>query len=415
MQWREVYNYAIGESSEPGSTFKLASLIAILEEGKIDTNFIVPTGSIVLGGRKIQDSHEKGWGKVSLKRAFALSSNVGMAYAAEASFNRNHQRYCDYFYAMRLDKPLGIDLKGEGLPLIKSPNKNSTVQNPWSGWSLYQTAMGYEVQLTPLQLLTFYNAVANNGRMMKPMFVREIQSGGRTLQTFQPTILQERICSNRTLTKVQECLEEVVQHGTAHSLSKSAFKIAGKTGTAQINYKERGGERWKYLASFVGYFPADAPLYTCAVIVSNPTKNRQYGAEVAAPVFREIADKVYSTHLRVEKVLPDVATNSPLIPVSNAGDVRLLFSQIRCLQEADLANDYPYWSSKNNGHIMGHTVRANLVPNVKGMNVKDAAYLLEKSGLTVRINGKGAVVEQSITAGSAYSANQTIWLRLSTN
>ncbi|MDR2907630.1 MAG: transpeptidase family protein, partial [Bacteroidales bacterium] len=377
--YREVENFAVNESVEPGSTFKLASLIAVLEDGKIDTNFKVSSGKMKFFDRTMKDSKEEGYGEISLKRAFEVSSNVGIACATREAFAQNEKKFTDYLYNMRLNQPLGLEIAGERAPVIKNPKDN---KKEWWGTSLPWMSMGYEVQLTPLQQLTFYNAVANNGTMVKPMFVKEIRSGGQLVQSFEPIVLQSRICSESTIQKVKGCLEGVVQNGTAKSLSKSPYKIAGKTGTAQTNYSQRGIDRMTYRASFIGYFPADDPKYTCLVIISNPTKNRKYGGEVAAPVFKEIADKVYATRLNLQLELPDVDDFQP-INLTTAGEL-----------------DPSSYSSKT-------------IPNVKGLNARDAVYLLESLGCKVMLNGRGIVREQSITAGSTIIQGQQIWLRLS--
>lgn len=375
--YREVENFAVNESVEPGSTFKLASLIAVLENGKADTNLRVPTGKMRIANREMKDSKEDGYGEISLKRAFELSSNVGIAYAVRESFAQNEKRYTDYLYKMRLNQPLGLEIAGERPPVIKNPKDH---KKQWWGTSLAWMSMGYEVQLTPLQQLAFYNAVANNGVMVKPMFVKAIRNGGKLIKMFEPIVLVSQICSEQTIRKVKDCLEGVVQNGTAKSLSKSPYKIAGKTGTAQTNYSLKGVERMTYRASFIGYFPADDPKYTCLVIVSNPSKNRKYGGEVAAPVFKEIADKVYATHLNLDVELPDVENFQPLAKTKDIDESK--FS-------------------------------AKTIPNVKGMNVRDAVYLLESLGCKVMLNGRGIVREQSISAGSTIIQGQQIWLRLS--
>ncbi|MDR0436857.1 MAG: transpeptidase family protein [Bacteroidales bacterium] len=383
--YHEVENFAVNESVEPGSTFKLASLIAILEEGKLDTGSLVPTGKMQVGNRRLRDTREEGYGEISLKHAFELSSNVGLAYAARQSFSKNEKKFTDYFHKMRLNRPLGLEIAGERNPVIKTMDEKKKDDTWWVG-SLEWTSMGYEVQLTPLQQLSFYNAVANNGRLMKPMFVEEIRSGGQIVKRFEPTVLESRIASEKTIKKVKGCLEGVVQNGTAKSLAKSPYKIAGKTGTAQINYNERGVERTRHRASFIGYFPADNPKYTCLVIVSNPSGIRVHGGEIAAPVFKEIADKVYATHLNMEMELPDLEDFQPLKLVANTDKLDEMKSSAR--------------SSKQ-------------IPSVRGMTARDAVYVLESLGYKVMLNGRGIVREQSIDAGTAIILGQQIWLRLS--
>jgi cell division protein FtsI (penicillin-binding protein 3) len=380
----EVENFAVNESVEPGSTFKLASLIAVLEERKMDTGTLVPTGRMQVANRWLEDSRREGYGEISLKHAFEMSSNVGIAYAVRESFSKNEKKFTDYLYKMRLNQPLGlVEIAGERPPVVKNPKDN---KSEWWGTSMAWMSMGYEVQITPLQQLAFYNAVANNGRMMKPMFVEEIRSGGQVVKRFDPIVLESHIASDRTLRKVRECLEGVVQNGTAKSLSRSPYKIAGKTGTAQMNYSDRGVERTRYRASFIGYFPADNPKFTCLVIVSNLSGLRVHGGEIAAPVFKEIADKVYATLLNLELEMPDLEDFEPLQLASN----------IEKLQD-----------------IKNSSQSSKTTPNVRGMNARDAVYLLESLGYKVMLNGRGVVREQSITAGSAIIPGQQIWLRLS--
>jgi cell division protein FtsI (penicillin-binding protein 3) len=383
IAYHEVENFAVNESVEPGSTFKLASLIAILEEGKLDTGTLVPTGRMQVADKWVNDIRREGYGEISLKHAFELSSNVGMAYAVRESFSKNEKKFTDYLYKMRLNQPLGLEIPGERPPIIKNPKDN---RSEWWGTSLAWMSMGYEVQITPLQQLAFYNAVANNGRMMKPMFVEEIRSGGRVVERFTPTVLESRIASDRTLRKVRESLEGVVQNGTARSLSRSPYKVAGKTGTAQVNYQEKGVQRMRYRASFIGYFPADNPQYTCLVIVSNPSGIRFHGGEIAAPVFREIADKVYATLLNLEIDLPDLEDYQPLQLAENTERIDEIKHKAR--------------SSRT-------------LPSVRGMTARDAVYLLESLGYKVMLNGRGIVREQSISAGTVIVQGQQIWLRLS--
>ncbi|MDE5704166.1 MAG: penicillin-binding protein 2, partial [Bacteroidales bacterium] len=292
-RYAERINYVVGESVEPGSTFKLASAIAILEAGQFDTATVVPTGVMEFYGRRMIDSRRQGYGDLSFQQAFAKSSNVGISYLAHETFHKNPQKFVDYLYGMRLNEITGIEIPGEGRPYIKNPKDKS-----WSRISVPWMSIGYEVQLTPLQILALYNAVANGGKMMKPRLVDEIRQGGKTVARFEPVVLQEKIASRKTLDRVRGMLEEVVQTGTGRSLSKSPYKIAGKTGTAQMNYARRGDEKMRYRASFAGYFPAEKPLYSCMIMISDPQKRHVYGSDLAAPVFKEIADKVYATLLK---------------------------------------------------------------------------------------------------------------------
>ena len=270
----ETYNYAVGESTEPGSTFKLASLIAALEDGYIDLTDSVETGKGVFKfyDRKMYDSRVGGYGKITIKRAFEVSSNIAVARTISENYRSNPQKFIDRLYKMNLHQKLGIEIYGEGEPRIKSANDPT-----WSGISLPWISHGYEVSLTPLQILTFYNAVANDGKMVKPRFVKEIRKIGVPIKTFGPEVINPAICSKATIEKAKAMLEGVVQQGTATNLKNANFKIAGKTGTAQIYNAKTGYKTDKqvsYQASFVGYFPANNPMYSCIVVVNAPSKKR---------------------------------------------------------------------------------------------------------------------------------------------
>ena len=380
----EVENFAVNESVEPGSTFKLASLIAILEEGRLDTGDLVPTGRMIVGGRTLRDVRPEGRGEVTLKHAFEISSNVGIAWAARQTFSgRNERRFFDYFQGMRLHRPLGLEIPGERSPVVRTLEEKRQNNIFWAG-SLEWVSMGYEVQMTPLQQLALYNAVANNGRKVKPMFVEEIRRSGRVVQRFEPTVLERRIASDRTLGMVRASLEGVVQYGTARSLSRSPFRIAGKTGTAQIFDDQRRitGHR----ASFIGYFPAENPQFSALVIISNPRGARFHGGEIAAPVFQAIANRVYATHMDLGITMPEREDFEPLQLASNTERIHEIKESAR--------------SSRT-------------LPSVRGMTAQDAVFLLESLGYRVTLNGRGVVREQSITAGTRIVSGQQITLRLS--
>ncbi|MBN2520711.1 MAG: penicillin-binding protein 2, partial [Bacteroidales bacterium] len=293
--YSELYNFAIGESTEPGSTFKLASLIVALEDKHIDLDDTVQTGNgeIEYYGIKLTDSKEGGYGKITIKEAFEYSSNVGISKVITKYYGKNERKFIDRLYSMNLNEKLGMEIKGEGDPLIKYPSDPT-----WSGISLPWMSIGYELRLTPLQILTFYNAIANDGKMIKPRFVKGIMEHGEITRSFKMEVINHSICSKQTIIKVKELLEGVVENGTAQNLKNPNYKIAGKTGTAQIANKKYGYNHDKgvsYQASFVGYFPADNPKYSCIVVVNSPSRYIYYGNIVAGPVFKEIADKVYAT------------------------------------------------------------------------------------------------------------------------
>ncbi|MDR1739475.1 MAG: transpeptidase family protein [Bacteroidales bacterium] len=376
--FREDYNYAIGESVEPGSIYKLASVMAILEGGKYNSSTIVSTGDKQYGDRQMFDSHKEGYGRITLKEAFEKSSNVGISELAEKTFSSNPKFFIDYMAKFGLTKKQGIEIPGEG-----TPSTNTVGSKTWSkAISIPWMSIGYEVRVTPLQILSLYNAVANNGMLLLPQFVSEIRHGGEVVRGFEPIVLNKEICSKKTLDQIRDMLEGVVQEGTAKSLSKSIYKIAGKTGTAQINYQSRGEQRMQYRASFVGYFPAESPKYSCIVMISNPQKNRQYGGEVAAPVFKTIADKVYATFLKEH-----VADNGSM--VASAGTDTVKMKSIRQI----------------------YTIPGQM-PNVIGLSARDAVYLLEKQGLKVIVKGYGKVVKQSLEQGSEYANGQIVNLTL---
>ncbi|MCX6253196.1 MAG: penicillin-binding protein 2 [Bacteroidia bacterium] len=293
--YHETYNYAIGESTEPGSTFKLASLLAAIEDGVIDTGDIVDTGtgSVKFYNKIIRDTKEEGYGKLTVKEVFEKSSNVGTSKLIYEHYKDKPKEFVNRLYAMKLNQKLDLQIKGEGEPLIRYPGDKL-----WSGLSLPMMSHGYEVQMTPLQILNFYNAVANGGRMMRPRFVTEILRNGTVIKSYEPDVIINSIASRSTIKKAKKMMEGVVEHGTATNLKNANYKIAGKTGTAQIakdKYGYRQGARVSYQASFVGYFPAENPLYSCIVVVNAPSNGVYYGNLVAGSVFREISDKVYAT------------------------------------------------------------------------------------------------------------------------
>lgn len=415
-RFSEEYNYAIGESVEPGSTFKLASMIAILEEGLFDVNSIVPTGtmSFVQGLKAMSDSKRDGYGHITLKEAFEKSSNVGIAYAALQTFPKGREQvYVDYYSKMCLDKPMNIELKGEGVPLIKSPSTKNK-KFGWSAATLPWSSTGYEVEITPLHQLALYNAVANNGKMMKPFFVKEIKSGDNVVYKNEPVVLKDKICSKKTIAAVQDLLESVVTSGTAKSLSHAPYKIAGKTGTAVTNYGK--GELKKYRASFAGYFPANDPKYSCIVVITNPQKGKVYGGELAAPVFKEIADKVFATLLKdfvFEDTLRAGMIDKPCYASGKGKDIKTVYKYLQIPVSGFQGQDMVRMrleDKKVQTDVL--TVDYDLVPDLSGMGVRDAMNLLEKMGFNVRVSGRGVVKKQSIKSGTPIQKGSVIYLEL---
>ena len=377
----ETTNYAYAESHEPGSTFKLVDLMAILEDRVADTSTVYDThgGVITYSGRKVKDSHEGGYGKISLARGFEVSSNTVMAQAVYNNYKNNPKKFIDHINSYGLNKKLGLIFQGEGRPIIPQPSDKS-----WSNISLPWMAFGYEVSLTPLQTLTYYNAVANNGVMVKPQLVSEIKAWNKTIKKFDTEVMNPRICSPETLRKVKAVLANVVKKGTGSKLYSKDFSMAGKTGTAQANYATNGGKDKHYVSSFVGYFPADNPKYSCIVVVHKPntSNNDYYGADVAGPVFKRIAQKIY--------------TDTPSTNVIKKLD-----------------GSVPKQEANYNSYFVKNQKEYRYIPNVRGMSGMDAVALLENLGMKVKAVGVGKVKKQSIQAGQNIVKNSTILLELS--
>ena len=408
-EYAENYNYAIGQSTEPGSTFKLASIMAALEDGYIDIDDSVDTqgGRIsYTSGMIMRDAHEGG-GRMSVLKAFASSSNVGISKIITKYYSRDPNTFMDRLRSMHIADPLGVQIKGEGVSRLKS-----TLDKDWSRISLPYISIGYESMLSPLQLLTFYNAVANNGKMVQPLFVKEIRNKGELIKSFPTKVIADSICSKATLVKARLLLEEVVKSGTANHIKHAQYSIAGKTGTAQIaqgagGYKEG---KIKYQASFCGYFPADKPRYSCIVVVYSPGNDVYYGASVACPVFKEIADKVYALNVDMHdelKNLPDsLYAGLPLVKAGNAQ----LASVVNRKLNIPVAIADAEWIDNRNKEIQ---FKESRVPNVVGMGLRDAIYLLEEQGLFVKPLGRGTVTRQSINAGGKIIKGQQIIIELS--
>jgi cell division protein FtsI (penicillin-binding protein 3) len=417
--YSEAYNYAIGESAEPGSTFKIAALIALLEDGYIHMDDIVNTGAgkMQIHDRTLSDSDEKGHGKITVKQVFELSSNIGVAKLVMKYYTGKEENFIDRLYKMKLNQPLNLEIQGEVAPYIKYPHEKY-----WSGLSLPMMSIGYEVKITPLQMLTFYNAIANDGTMVKPHIVKTLLNHGQPIETFGTEVICSSICSNSTLRTVRDVLEGVVSEGTAQNLKNPRYKIAGKTGTAQIARGKSGygkGGKMSYQASFVGYFPADDPKYSCIVVVNSPSKSVYYGNIVAGPIFKEISDKVFATN---SDWFPEVNSSADLtdMPQSKNGYKQHIED---VLDELDIPlkdkSKKSSWVSvirtDEDVEMKDNDVIKNLVPNVKGMCIKDALFLLENAGLRVNVKGMGTVKRQSLDPGIKAPKGQTIFLEMSTS
>ena len=414
--YHETYNYAVGESTEPGSTFKLPALMAAIEDGVIDTGDIVDTGtgSVKFYNKIIRDTKEEGYGRLTVKEVFEKSSNVGTSKLIYEHYKDKPKEFVNRLYAMKLNEKLDLQIRGEGTPLIRYPGDKL-----WSGLSLPMMSHGYEVQMTPLQILTFYNAVANDGKMMRPRFVTAILRNGTIIKSFEPDVIINSIASRSTIRKAKKMMEGVVEHGTATNLKNANYKIAGKTGTAQIardKYGYRQGERISYQASFVGYFPAENPLYSCIVVVNAPSNGVYYGNLVAGSVFKEISDKVYATSFFRDykpENKEDIKLTAPEAGNGYRADINEVLRNLKVRYRRTAAADWV--ATRESGdtiRLAGVKVQKGLVPDVRGMSLRDAIYLLENSGLRVRYSGKGRVLRQSPEHGARYYEGTVVSLEM---
>jgi cell division protein FtsI (penicillin-binding protein 3) len=424
--WWETYNYAIGSSVEPGSTIKMASMLAMLEDGyvKLDDSVNIFHGKVKFYESMMVDAsaESEGLDTTSIRHAFEISSNVGIASLIQKSYgttSNGAQKFIKRLKQFNLNLPTGIELEGEASPYIKEAfNAN----DDWSGITLPWMAIGYEMRLTPLQLLTFYNAVANNGTMMKPYLVQAVQRYGETINEFAPTVIKRRIASDRSLSLVRQLLKGVVDNGTAHKLHTDLYDFAGKTGTAQINYRRTSATNNKvggYRASFVGYFPAENPKYSCVVVIHRPRRNGFYGADVAGPVFREIADNAMATTPDATEPIngkPFAKLEGNMLPgfdVGNKEDLKTVMNYLDFNYFGQPSTDMAAIRAKKDSILFqDRVVAAKKVPNVMGMGLKNALYSLENRGYQVAIDGFGKVVGQSVPAGTALRRGRTVKITL---
>ncbi|MBO3115748.1 transpeptidase family protein [Winogradskyella sp. DF17] len=380
----ERLNYAVGESHEPGSTFKVIAMMAALEDKVIDTSTIIDTknGIKYFYGRTISDSHRGGYGKISAARTLEVSSNIGLATIVDDNYSDKPAKFLDRLSDWRLDKPLGISIIGEGKPIIPKPGDKI-----WSRNALPSMAYGYNLSMTPLQTLAFYNAIANNGELVKPRFIKAVKSFDKDIEVFDKEVLVDQICSDETLSKIREILKNIVIRGTGKRMYSETFSMAGKTGTARTDYANF--EEWKkdkkYISSFAGYFPADNPKYSCIVVIHKPsTKVGYYGADVSGPVFKRIAQKIY--------------IDTPII--DSVESIQF--------QNQIVENDFEDYFDKAQNY-------KQLMPDVTGMPAMDAVALLEnlQVNVKVKLNGSGVVKRQSVQIHQKLQPNQTIELEAS--
>lgn len=429
--WLEDYNHAIAKSTEPGSTFKLASMMAMLEDGfiKLTDSIDIEKGQVQFYEETMEDSSPRSFrlDTISVYDAFIMSSNVGMAklvnqfYGERTKANNNEgaERFINRMKQFNLHLPTGIELDGEAPPLIKEAyNKDDF----WSGTTLPWMAIGYETQLTPLQMLTFYNAVANDGRLMKPYLVQEIHRFGETVEHFRPTVIKKRIAEPETIKTLHKLLEGVIENeiGTGHKLKSDRYRFAGKTGTAQMDYQRgsRGTRVGGHQASFAGYFPAEDPKYSCIVVVSKPRQGGIYGGDVAGPIFRQIADQCFNSLLELHQpmnIADRPAYTARTLPSGDIGekrDMQSILQQLKIPYYGDPVTEMTVLDAKSDSLMLyRRTLPDDRVPNVVGLGLRDALFVLENRGLKVKFDGVGKVAKQSIIPGTDLQG-QTVWLSL---
>jgi len=416
----EDLNYGIGKSTEPGSIFKLATLLSLLEDKYVTINTPVDCegGRKYFYGLKIQDSH-LGTGTITVKDAFTRSSNVAFAKLAFEYYQNDPMKWWKHLDHFRLNKMTGIDIVASaGRPTIKNPNSKS-----WGATTIPFMAHGYEELVTPLHMLMLYNAVANNGKMMKPYLVSSVKEYGIEVKKINPEVLVDQICSAETIAQAKECLRAVVDssYGTGHRiLFDSAYSISGKTGTAVTALDNNGYNKGNkiYQSSFIGYFPSDKPIYSMAVVIQNNKNSKKYyGADVAGTVFKKVSDHIYRRFLTKRQTKPLLVDSTLYSYFGMKTDLQTIFKGI----------NIPYQDSLQSGAWRNVNLQSNaakfnnpsdsltmafVTPNVKGMGLKDALYLLENKGLTAVVSGRGKVVTQSITAGTNFTKGQKIILML---
>ncbi|MBQ8959058.1 MAG: transpeptidase family protein [Bacteroidales bacterium] len=429
-KYEESYNVALAERYEPGSVFKIASMVVLLnhnENMKLNDLVNIGSGPIKFSNRTMKDDHSFAKGGIcTVQEVIEQSSNKGTAVLITKAFAAHPEKYVDGLYALGLNKKIGTGITGEAQPVIKHPtDKTKDGRKLWSNVSLPWMSIGYEVNVTPMQLITLYNAIANGGRMMKPQFVTEIRRGNQTIQKFEPITLNEHITSPESIEKIQTMLEGVVIRGTAkRQFQNCVVSVAGKTGTAQYydkvqgySYHEPGIGRKLYNTTFVGYFPTDKPRYSCIIMVSRARGAKWAAGGVSAPGFREIAEKVYATRIGIHEDdtlnMDRRAATSPIL-VHHDKETQYLNGIAKPYNDFAINGEWVTVESTETGetHIRKASLSDRTVPNVVGMDITDAVYLLENMGIRTNFSGQGTVKEQSLPAGDTLKPNSTIHLTL---
>ncbi len=413
----ENYNYAIGDqgNTEPGSTFKLLSMLALLEENKVSLNDEVETGNGAyrFHDRIMRDAKNGGYGTITVQEAFEKSSNVAISKLVEENFGANPSKFMAYVEKVGLSKPFGFQLAGEGKPYFKKPGEKN-----WYGTSLPWISIGYEIKLNPLHTLALYNAVANDGKMVKPHIIQAIVKGNEVHERFETEVVKSSIASDKTIEQLQKLLEGVVEKGTARNIANADYKIAGKTGTAQKLIDGRYTQ--KYYTSFAGYFPADRPKYSMIVVIDSPSGFAAYGGDVSAPVFKEIADRIYALDLELNpinqsQIMKAEASKSslPYVRAGKAEDIHLILEKLGVKTNPSQSEEWvKVLANDSRVQLHGNDTDKAVVPDVSGLPLRDALFILENKGIKVNYSGKGLVRQQSINPGTSLSPNTAINLVL---
>ncbi len=412
----ENFNYAMAKHVSPGSTFKLASIIAGLEDGffKVEDSVRTYGGKFSFYDRVMMDSKLGVYDNITIKNAFINSSNVGISRIIFDNYKSNPTAFTDRIYKMGLSTPLELELPFPNNLKSPIPNKGG-----WSGVTLPWMSIGYEMQLTPIHMLTFYNAIANQGKMVKPIFTSAISRDGKIIEKHTTQVINPTICSKSTIEAVIPLLIGVVEEGTAKNIRTNNYLIAGKTGTTVINFNNRDeGEEKVYQASFAGFFPADNPRYSCIVVINNPRENGHYGGSVAAPIFKELADKVYASDMSIHKALQqsDVVVSLPKVKQGHVEDANNVLANFNINR---IVTHEPWMvasTTKTEVSLEARKIERDLrngnMPDLRGMGIQDAIYLLESYGLVVEITGSGSVQSQSISKGYKFIKGSLIKLEL---
>lgn len=409
----EDYNYAL-TASEPGSTWKLATLMAALEDKKVNINSTVNLegGKWPVAGEVVYDSEVHGMYEATVQQAFEKSSNVGMAKIATAYYSARPSDYISHLQKWFMDTLTGVDLPGETRPRIYKPGGKR-----WSKTTLPWMGFGYNLTITPLHTAMLYNAIANGGKMMKPYLVNKVIREGEVIAHFEPQVLSQAVCSQETLVQLKTCLEGVVLRGTAHKLLTPAYSFAGKTGTSLVADKGISYADKMYQSSFAGYFPADKPEYTIVVVIRNKAHAAKfYGGLVAGPVFREVTDRLFAGYLKQPKGLPAAPKDSIKYEYTGATST---------MEKLATSLHIPYYDSsadeavaifaadyKQPAVIKAQTVPKGAMPELKGVGLKDALAICEVNGWMVKAKGRGKVSNQSVPAGTLLPRGQKILLTL---